>query len=179
MIGAPLLLALSAIALFQTPVTAQSGLTLTVACGTTPGEVVLTILNRSDAATAVLLGYALANGRLYLPRELIVEIKRHPDSDFEELRYGGPAGIVGRVDHWVVTLPVRDGFTLSLRAIDFFSAAVGFRPLTGPPDALRVRLTGRPITSDLSLDMTGMKLWRLWTGTAVSNNLPVATQCKP
>ena len=74
----------------------QPDLTLAVACSSRPDGVTLTIVNPSTADTAVLLGYALANGGRYLPRELVVEIKRSVEADFEALLYDGPAGIAGR-----------------------------------------------------------------------------------
>jgi hypothetical protein len=169
---------LLALALTQGAVRPPEGdLALTVGCGPTRNEILLTITNGGSADTAVLLGYALANGGRYLPREVIVEIKRSSTADFEQLSYVGPAGIAGRIDHWVVTLPAKARYALPLRATDFASATARFRPLAGPPEELRVRLTGRAITSDLSLDMAGMKLWRVWTGTAVSNSLRVAAEC--
>ena len=155
----------------------QADLSLSVACGARPNEVMLTIQNPSDANTAVLLGYALGNGRSYLPRELVVEIKRPQDSDFERLLHEGPTGIVGRIDHWIVTLPARAHFILPLRASDFAATKAGFRILAAPPDELRVRLNARSIVADLSLDMARMRQWQLWTGTAVSNTLRWAAEC--
>lgn len=175
MSGSPLLLAL---ALMQNPAPPpQADLTLSVGCGTKPNEVILTILNPSDGDTAVLLGYALDNGRSYLPRELVVEIKQGGNSDFEELLYYHPVTIVGRLDHWVVTLPAGARFTLMLHTVDFASLTPRYIPLAAPPEELRVRLTGRPVAADLNPNMTGMKRWRVWTGTALSNSLRVAAEC--
>ena len=151
---------------------------LTVACGSRPNEVALTILNQSGSDTAVLLGYAFGNGAQYFPRELVVEIKRAAGADFEPLLFAGPGGIAaGRMDHWILTLPARAAFTLPLRATDFSANTPGFNTLTAPPAELRVKLTGRSITADLSLDMSGVQLWRLWQGTAVSNSLRLAAEC--
>ena len=169
---------LLALALSQNPAPKQTDLTLSVGCSQRANEVVLSIRNPGTTDTAVLLGYALGNGQRYLPRELIVEIKRDGNADFEQLLYNGtPSGIVGRIDHWVVTLPAGASLVLPLRATDFSANAAGFRTLTGPPEELRVRLTAQAITSDLSVDMAGMKSWRLWTGTVVSNSLRVAAEC--
>jgi hypothetical protein len=169
---------LVALALSQNPAPKPTDLTLSVGCSQRVNEVVLTIRNPGTTDTAVLLGYALGNGQRYLPRELIVEIKRDGNADFEQLLYNGtPSGIAGRIDHWIVTLPASASFVLPLRATDFSANVAGFRTLTGPPEELRVKLTAQAITSDLSLDMAGMKLWRLWTGTVVSNSLRVAAEC--
>jgi hypothetical protein len=71
----------------------QPDLTLAVACSSRPDEVTLTIVNPSTADTAVLIGYALANGGRYLPRELVVEIKRSVEADFEALLYDDQPGL--------------------------------------------------------------------------------------
>jgi hypothetical protein len=173
----PAIAFLLALALIQNP-PSQADLSLSVSCGSKPNEVTLTILNQSTNDTAVLLGSADGNGDRYLPAELVVEVRRAQSAEFEPLVYAGVGGVTGgRTDHWIVTLPARATFTLPLRTTDFAANTPGFKSLTGPPEELRVRLTGRAITADLSLDMAGMKLWRLWTGTAVSNGLRVAADC--
>ena len=115
----------------------------------------LSIYNPNETDTAILLGISLANGRWYLPRELVVELTRNGSSEVEELVFRGPSAIAGRMDHWVVALPVRSTFTLTLRASDFMSTSAA--RAVSAPEELKVRLTGRSITSDLNLDMTGMK----------------------
>jgi hypothetical protein len=155
----------------------QPSISFTAGCSARPDEVTLTIHNLTDTDTAVLLGYALANGRRYLPRELTVEIKRNRNSEFEPLVYNGPSNVAGRMDHWIVTLPANASFILPLRASDFGANTAGFTPLTAPPEELRIRVTGKVIAADLSLDMAGMKLWHLWEGTAVSNSLRVVADC--
>jgi hypothetical protein len=157
--------------LMQSPAP-QADLSLVLSCGEQPGEVTLAIHNSDQGDTAVLLGIALANGRLYLPRELVVELRRNGNPAVEELVYRGSGGIAGRIDHWVVTLPARATFTLALRAVDFISTSPA--QAISPAEELRVRLTGRPITSDLNVDMTGLKTWRVWTGSARSNALRVS-----
>lgn len=160
---------LLALTLMQSPAPPRADVSLALSCGEQPGEVTVTIRNSGQADTAVLIGVALGNGRSYWPHELVVELRRSGSTEVEELVQRGPALIAGRMDHWVVPLPVRAAFSLRLRAADFFVTS----PATAvwPAEELRVRLTGRPITSDLSLDMTGMKLWRVWTGSARSNAL--------
>lgn len=143
-------------------------LSLTVACGVKPNEIQVTMRNTSDNDTAVLLGHVLANGKWYLPRNLTVEITRAGTGQTETLTYHPvDLGIAGRIDHWVMPLPGRSSFTLTLRAIDFVSITSRFTP--GPADQLRVRFTGLPVTGPLSVDMTGLQSWRVWTGTLESN----------
>ena len=158
-----------ALNLMQNPAPPPKDLSLVLSCGSQAGEVQLDIHNPDQADTAVLLGIALANGRWYLPRELVVELRRSGSSDVENLLYQSPSNIAGRMDHWVVALPAQARFGVTLRAADFLATSPA---RTGaPPEELKVRLTGRPIASDLNVDMTGMKTWRVWTGITSSNAL--------
>jgi hypothetical protein len=160
---------LLAFSLTQSEAPPQPDLSLILRCGEQPNELALTIQNSGQTDTAVLIGIALANGRWYLPRELVVDLRRSGSAEVEQLVYRGPTGVAGRIDHWVVALPVRATFTVLLRSTDFVSTTAA--TVATPPTELTVRLTGRPITSDLNVDMTGMKAWRLWTGSASSNTV--------
>jgi hypothetical protein len=160
---------LVALALVQAPAAPEAALSLVLGCGEQSGEVRLSIQNAGQTDTAVLLGIVLANGRWYLPRELVMELRRSGSQDVEELAYSGPRDIAGRIDHWVVALPVGATFIVPLRAAEFVSTSA--TRAVAPPEDLRIRLAGRPITSDLNVDMTGVRAWRLWTGTVSSNAL--------
>lgn len=155
--------------LMQSPAPPQANLSLALSCGAQPGDVRLSIHNSDQTDTAILIGIALANGRWYLPRELVIELRRSGSTEVEELVYNGPTNIAGRIDHWVVALPVQATFTLILRAADFIATSPA--RAVSPAEELKVRLAGRPIASDLNVDMTGMKTWRVWTGSASSNAL--------
>ena len=152
------------------------GISLNIRCGERPGDIYLSLQNIQDADTTVLLGIALANGRWYVPRELVVELKRRGSGEFEDLAYRTPSALAGRLDHWIAPLPVGATFTLRLRANEFVSTTS--TNTSGPPEELRVRLTGRAIAGDLSNDMGGLKTWRLWTGQALSNTLRLV-DCVP
>jgi hypothetical protein len=156
----------------QGPAQSVAAPSLVLRCGEEPGEVTLSIHNPDQTDTAILLGVSLANGRWYLPRELVVELTRNGNPEIEELVFRGPSGIAGRMDHWVVPLPTRSTFILTLRPSDFISTSAA--RAVSAPEELKIRLTGRSINSDLSLDMTGMKTWRVWTGTVVSNPLRIS-----
>ena len=140
-----------------------------LSCGEQSSEVTLSIRNADQTDTAVLIGIALANGRWYQPRELVMELRRSGSPEVEELLYNGATNVAGRIDHWVIGLPSGATYALTLRAAEFISTSA--TRAVAPPEELRVRLTGRPITSDLNVDMTGMKAWRLWTGSVSSNAL--------
>lgn len=88
-----------ALKLIQNPAPPQSDLSLVLSCGTRSGEVRLDIHNSDQTDTAVLLGIALANGRRYLPRELVIELRRSGSSDVEGLLYSSPSNLAGRMDH--------------------------------------------------------------------------------
>jgi hypothetical protein len=141
-------------------------------CGERPDEVVLSIRNSGEVDTAVLLGFVIANGRWHVPRELMVELTRAGSPDIEQLVYRSPAGIAGRIDHWIVGLPVRSTFMLTLRPADFVS--ISSTPGLAAPRELTARLTGRAVTSDLNPDMKGLQAWRLWTGTVTSNSVQLS-----
>ena len=164
--------ALLVLFLFQTELDPQPSISLTLECGARPTEVALSVRNSGQIDTAVLLGIVVANGRWYVPRELVVELKRVGSAFTEELVYRTPAEIAGRIDHWIVGLPVRSTFTLTLRPIEF--VAISSKPEVAAPNELTVRLTGHPITSDLNPDMKGLQAWRLWTGTATSNSVQLS-----
>jgi hypothetical protein len=162
---------LSTLLFMQGPVP-QSDLSLALACGERPGELILTIRNSGSSDTAILLGMAFANGRWYEPRELIVELTRSGNTAPEDLVYNGARSVAGRIDHWVVALPIGAAFALTLRPSDFIALT---QPApAAPPEELRIRLTGRPVTSDLNVDMSGLKVWRLWTGSTRSNSVQVS-----
>ena len=167
-LSAALFLALS---LIQNP-QPQSDMALTLACGEEPTELVLTIRNSGPSDTALRLGLAFESGRWYEPRELIVELTRSGNAQPEDLVYSGTRGVAGRIDHWIVPLPTRAAFSLTLRSSDFVSTT---QPTSAArPEALAVRLTGRALTSELTVDMGGMKGWRVWTGSARSNSLQLS-----
>lgn len=56
--------------------------------GESNGTLTLTLQNHAETDTAVLLGIGLTNLRWYLPREVIVEVKRQGRLDSEELVSG-------------------------------------------------------------------------------------------
>lgn len=150
---------------------AVSDVDLTLACGEQPSELVVTIRNTGQSDTAVYLGTALANGRWYEPASLTIELTRTGRSEPEDLVYLGMRGIAGRIDPWIVTLPARAAFMLTLRSGDFVSTT---QPTpSANPEALAIRLTGRPIIST-SLDMPGLNLWSVWIGTTRSNRLQLS-----
>ena len=167
--GASLLFALTLAQGSTPPPEAPS---LVLSCGEQSSEVTLTIRNADQTDTAVLIGIALANGRWYQPRELLMDLRRTGSPEVEELSYNGATNIAGRIDHWVIALPAGATYALTLHAAEFVSTSA--TRAVAPPEELRIRLTGRPITSELNVDMAGMKAWRLWTGSVSSNALSLA-----
>ena len=148
---------------------------MTTACGPQPDTIRLTIQNSGNQDTAVLLGYALGNGEVYLPREFIVEVTSGDGSQTEPLVFQRPLRLAGRIDNWIVPLPQQASFTLVLRAFDFIPLTT--RSLPFKAEQLRVRLTGKTITNDLNPDLVGLRNWHVWTGEAASNTLDLR-QCE-
>ena len=163
---------LLALTLMQGSAPSPAAPSLVLSCGEQSSEVTLTIRNADQTDTAVLIGIALANGRWYQPRELLMDLRRTGSPEVEELSYNGATNIAGRIDHWVIALPAGATYALTLHAAEFVSTSA--TRAVAPPEELRIRLTGRPITSELNVDMAGMKAWRLWTGSVSSNALSLA-----
>lgn len=162
-----------ALTFIQAPVQ-QPDVVLALTCGDQPRDLVLTLRNAGASDTAILLGRMLSNGQRYEPRELVVELTRSGRAEPEDLVFRGVSGVAGRIDHWVVPLPARAAFTMTLQSSDFVSTT---QPTPSePPAAVRIRLVGRAVTADLNVDMVGMKAWRVWTGSARSN-LVQLSQC--
>jgi hypothetical protein len=160
----------------QNPIPSRLDISLTLTCAEAPNELAVTIRNAGDIDTAVLMGTALANGAMYIPSALTIQLRRVGIPEVEQLVPRGPAAVAGRIDHWLVELPVRASFSFVLRPADFITTSQV--RVSTPPDELVVQLTGRPVTFDLNPDMTGMKAWRLRTGTARSNALRLS-ECAP
>jgi hypothetical protein len=168
-VGAHVLLVIASL---QAAGTASTDIRLTLACGKSVDEVVVSLHNPGPEDTAVLLGRVVAGAR-HLPQELMVEATI--DQRTEQLAFRSaelPRSFASRMDHWVVELPVAATFMFTLRSGDFISTSGPGLPQQ--PRELAVRLNGRPVTFDLNPDSAGMRQWRLWTGTAVSNRLRLA-----
>jgi hypothetical protein len=140
----------------------------------------LSLHNEADSAAALVLGLALANGRVYLPTALTLLRATLDKSGDEQFDYSHPAYgfISGRVDPWVVPLPPGAKYSLSIPAAHFVSKE-HFERFANNEDERDVRLVlhGRPIVQP-NLDMPGLRLLSVWTGQVTSNSVKLPSACR-
>ena len=133
------------------------------------------IRNGGPDDTAIIFGVALANGRKYLVDEMTLQVTG--GGRVEEYRYRPmhyPGVIAGRIDDWIVPLPVGTSYTLTFQPVDFVSTSVRLNDL--PKDArLSLRLRTRGATTSPQPDVMGLRGFHVWTGSNLltSNELPV------
>jgi hypothetical protein len=183
--GMNVFLSLLLAAISSTSLNAAEPLVISLQCRKAPeptGGFRLTVENTGDDATAILLGMSLANGLWQELRELTLLVKRPQQEEMEEYQYRSrqfPAGVAGRIDHWILTLPGDSAYSMGLSPLDFFSPVRSIRLARLPsPAEVSVRLLGKPVTSDLNVDMAGVRTMRLWTGTVTSKSVKVPDDCQ-
>ena len=179
------LLTLSAIVAVSASLNAADPITVSIQCRKAPeptGAFRLTIENSGTDATALLLGMSLANGRWQELRELTLLVKWPQQEQPEEFQYRSrqfPAGVAGRIDHWILTLPSDSVYSMTLSPLDFFSPVRSVSLARLPmPSEISVRLAGKPVTYDLNVDMVGLRTMRLWTGTLTSKSIKIPDECQ-
>jgi hypothetical protein len=130
-------------------------------CGFQEGDVSLavSIRNAAEMDTAIFLGVILGNGRKYLANELYLEV-RGP-SGTEKYHYSDPSvpAIAGRVDAWVVTLPVKANFLLTRPRGHFFAGGAQLSDKE-EPYAIRVSFDARAIPEDLNVGIPSFRTYR-------------------
>jgi hypothetical protein len=140
------------------------------------GDLLATIHNQGTADTAVIVGAVLGNGAKYMVGHLSLSIRTDGQSDYFRMYRPShyPARIGGRLDDWIVPLPVGASYALQLQASDF----EGWRSITSfPASTLAVRLEVRRPSVWASADA---KLFRVWTekDALVSNEVHVPDECR-
>jgi len=144
----------------------------------------VTIRNGGTADTAVIFGVVLANGSKYLVDDMTMQVTTGSGRVVEQYKYHPrhyPSGIAGRVDDWIVPLPAGASYSLTLAAADFIVGANQERRDSFPPDALlSLRLPIRGPTEAPNLDVTGLRLFRVWTGSTMlrSNDIAISERCR-
>lgn len=116
-----------------------SAVDLELACQSQGDEVELkvTLRNVGVADTAVALGSVLANGTKYLADNLGLDVRTA--SGITRYRFSDPSvpGVAGRIDTWVVPLPVASEYTMTLPLTHFWSSgeqlASFVRPFSARP----------------------------------------------
>lgn len=131
--------------------------------------------------TAIVIGMTLGNGRKYMVNGLVLQVKRDDGSAAEIFRFNPPdypGAIGGRVDDWVVPLPLRASFQLKLDSAQFWSEQFQ-RPDSLPlKSKASLRLPVRAASPNT--DLIGLKFLRIWTGsgTLVSNEISISEKCR-
>ncbi|MEO5896228.1 MAG: hypothetical protein ABIS06_11045 [Vicinamibacterales bacterium] len=131
--------------------------------------------------TALVIGMTLGNGRRYMVNGLVLQLKREDGGAAEIFRYSPqdyPGAIGGRVDDWIVPLPVRTSFQLKLDSSQFWSEQFQ-RPDSLPlKSKASLRLPVRAASP--GTDLLGLKFLRIWTGsgTLTSNEISVPEDCR-
>jgi hypothetical protein len=140
------------------------------------GELQATLRNDGTADTAVIFGAVLGNGAKYMVGHLSLLVRTEGQSEsfrmYRPTHY--PSHIGGRVDDWIVPLPVGASYALRLRASDF----EGWRSATVfAPSTLTVRLELRGHSPHASPDA---RLFRIWTAKDAlrSNEVDVPKDCR-
>jgi hypothetical protein len=117
----------------------------------------VSIRNTGKADTAVVVGAVLGNGAKYMIGEMTLSARRDgaPELQFRHVPRHYPSAIGGRVDDWIVPLPVGASYGLMVQASDFISHGASRRMGSLPSAArLSVRLAVRAPSSPNS-DMVG------------------------
>lgn len=141
------------------------------------GEVVVTLNNRGNTGTAVVLGTRLGN--IYLASTLSFEA-RLGSGQFQNFTYDNPAftnNTTGREDPWIVPLPAHSSYTVSINSNHFLGAS-GERldEVSGISD-LQLRLTGREITP-VNLDMRGLSTWEVLVANMQATAIAIPDDCQ-
>jgi hypothetical protein len=140
------------------------------------GDIQATLHNDGAADTAVIFGAVLGGGAKYIVGHLslLLRTEGQPDSFrlYRPSHY--PSHIGGRVDDWIVPLPIGASYGWRLRASDF----EGLRSATGfPASTLTLRLELRGHSPHASADD---RLFRIWTEQDAlrSNQIHVPNDCQ-
>ena len=142
------------------------------------------IQNVGNDDTAVIFGVVLGNGRKYLVSGLTLRATS-PDGRIDQFEYWPadyPTSIGGRVDPWIVPLPVGTSYVMHASPPDFRSRIRSgvFQRLASWPKPARVSLA-LPLQAPKSTnsDMVGLKLWKVWRDAEalISGELVVPGDC--
>jgi hypothetical protein len=130
--------------------------------------------------TAIVVGITLANGRRYIMDGLTLQVKGDQSSGVESWRISHhySPNVAGRMDDWIVPLPIGGAFDLKLDASQLWSEQ--FNRLEGFPLNARVSLRLPLRAPNPGMDVRGLGLLRVWTGNGVlaSNEISIAEQCR-
>lgn len=129
--------------------------------------------NAGQNDVVVNLGMMLANGKRQYPNAVVLTLTDARGIS-RRLDLREPAMIAGRVDPFVVPIPVGATFSLPVDLDKYWAAAskeFDYKPTPGTY-SLEAQFTGRSVAQqEANLDVQGIALMPYWTGTVASNLL--------
>jgi len=142
-----------------------------------------TIRNGGTLDSAVIFGSVLANGGRYMVNGMTLQVATGSDSAVRQGMYSPrhyPSMIAGRIDDWIVPLPMGASYTLTLDAADFIVDNKERMEELPRDGRLSLRLPIRPPNASQNSDVPGLALFRVWTGIAalVSNSIDTSERCR-
>ena len=119
------------------------------------------------------LGMMLANGRKQFPTAVVLNIA---DSDGVRRRFDliGPPGVAGRIDPFVLALPVGATFSIPLDLSKYWPSASKEYDYRFKPGNywIAAEFMGKSVSErEANLDSKNVSLFPYWEGTATSNEL--------
>jgi len=135
-------------------------------------EFTIAIHNGGSTDTSLVIGGILGNGRKYLASALAVEVRG--TNGFTRYAYSDPSvpGIAGRLDPWVVGLPVRSAFSITRPWNHFWADGKSLSPAPEPFD-VRVRIEAREIPNEFAIPD-----FQAFVGELVSYWISVPNECR-
>jgi hypothetical protein len=137
----------------------------------------ITLLNDGSTDASVVLGMSIGNGRRYVATSLVVELRRGQDAPIEQyLPGGGPPAVAGRVDPWIVALPIGSEFSLTQLADKFLTMQGDALRLPAGESFVRARVI-RYSGHRYNPESVGPGLVRVFDGELQTEWLPLSSEC--
>jgi len=154
----------------QTQDVQSDPLQLTLFQTSKPTAFLINLHNSTNRDINIKIGITLGNGQKHYIDSVDLTLTT-PDSRLLHLQPKGPAFIAGRIGPLIVPLPAGATFSFPLNLDDCISIKEKIHKVVLSPGhyQLEVQYTGTGITPlEANLDMKGITLMHLWTGTAKS-----------
>jgi hypothetical protein len=129
--------------------------------------------NVSENDLLLKLGIMLANGRKQYPSAVVLNIT---DAHGTHRRFDliGPSGVAGRIDPFVLALPVDGRFSIAIDLSKYFAAASKEYDYKFTPGScwIEAEFLGKSVSDqEANLDSKNVALFPYWEGIADSNEL--------
>ena len=133
--------------------------------------------NAGNAPSALILGTVLANDRYYWLQHLSLRVRRQGQAEklMQYLPAGMPAGVAGRVDPWIVSLP--PGMTYEMALAPRFAESIG-KPFETFDEPAEIRFEFTPLAaSTWKRPELEPPFIHLWTHALASDWIAVPGAC--